>query len=180
MIHLVLDDFCDEAFESFFLHAEKLVAVLDLDLLIARGLPLAGKGEAALLGFVGAGSGKALGIVHDDDILPLTEGDDGFGKANHVRGEPRAGVSMGGEGVFQVFGDGLVLESGGRSLLLKKYDVFHNVSLHGMSFLREGERGKMGKRGRRPVLRVLLNRQDPWNLLFSIIRKKESLWQRLL
>ena len=45
---------------------------------------------------------------------------------------------MGGEGVFQVFGDGLVLESGGRSLLLKKYDVFHNVSFHGMSFLREG------------------------------------------
>ena len=152
MIHLVLDDFCDEAFESLFLHAEKLVAVLDLDLLIARGLPLAGKGEAALLGFVGAGSGKALGIVHDDDILPLTEGDDGFGKADHVRGEPRAGVSMGGEGVFQVFGDGLVLESGGRSLLLKKYDVFHNVSFHGMSFLWEGERGKMGKRGRRSVL----------------------------
>ena len=101
MIHLVLDDFCDEAFESLFLHAEKLVAVLDLDLLIARGLPLAGKGEAALLGFVGAGSGKAFGIVHDDDILPLTEGDDGFGKTDHVRGEPRAGVSMGGKGVFQ-------------------------------------------------------------------------------
>ena len=87
---------------------------------------------------------------------------------------------MGGEGVFQVFGDGFVLESGGRSLLLKKYDVFHNVSFHGISFLREGERGKMGERGRRSVSRVLLNRQDPLNLLFSIIRKKESLWQRLL
>ena len=180
MIHLVLDDFCDEAFESLFLHAEKLVAVLDLDLLIARGLPLAGKGEATLLGFVGTGGGKSLGIVHDDDILPLTEGDNGFGKADHVRGEPRAGVSMGGEGVFQVFGDGLVLESGGHSLLLKKYDVFHNVSFHGMSFLREGERGKMGKRGHRSVLESPFEPAGPIESAFSIIRKKESLWQRLL
>ena len=138
MIHLVLDDFCDEAFEFLFLHAEELIAVLDLDFLIARGLPRAGKGEAALFGFVGTGSGEALRVVHDDDILSLTEGDDGFRKADHVRGEPRAGVSMGGEGVFQVFGDGLVLASGGRGLLLKKYDVFHNVSFHEISFLREG------------------------------------------
>lgn len=180
MIHLVLDDFCDEAFESLFLHAEKLVAVLDLDLLIARGFPLAGKGEAALLGFVGAGSGKALGIVHDDDILPLTEGDDGFGKADHVRGEPCAGVSMGGEGVFQVFGDGLVFESGGRSLLLKKYDVFYNVSFHGMSFLREGERGKMGKRGRRFVLESPFEPAGPIESAFFYYTKEGIIMAKVI
>ena len=128
----MLDDLGGEAGEFLFLLLEAEVTEGDFDAGVAGRGPFAGQGQAAFLSFVGFGG--CLGddrIQHGNRGRADVDGDDAFLYANHIGSETDTVVSMGGQRVQKVVGDGDIFARGWFGFLSEEQCVFDDFTDHG-------------------------------------------------